>query len=209
MGKNNKKKKAQKKRNKAQKLRAIQQVRIKDANKSLGPVISEMQNPFAGLNEDERKQAIQEIAQKSEEVYQNSLAKIRNILQRYDPVLLMSIMARYGLSVGVGVDGIKKKDSEFTIHQSHIEILQSLALQTKPEDLQRQPFGPDVVQEAWDAVKNLMLARNYRDLAQSIEDDLEEEKAVRLLQQWIKANTYAKVGKEGLLTVTLKSFEFS
>ena len=189
MGKNNRSRRAQKKRKKARKSKAFKKVRINGGDISLGPVLREMQNPFAGLNNDERMQAIKEIAKSNEEMYQDSLTKIRDILQRYDPVILMSIMAQYGLTVGVGVEGIQKKDSDFQIHQAHVEILQALALQIKPEELQRQPFGPDVVQEAWDAVKKLMLARNFKDLSRVAEDDSQEEKAVLVLQQWMKANT--------------------
>jgi len=189
MGINNRKRRAQKKLYKTRKRKELQKKRAKEANKPLGPVLQMLPNPFADLSDDVRKQAIQEIAQKSEKIYQESLAKVREILHRYDPISLLSILASYGLNVGVGDDGIQTKDSDLKIQQFHIEICQGLALQTKPEELQRQPFGPDEVQELWDALINLMQAHNYRDLEQGIEDELEEEKAVRLLQRGMRGYT--------------------
>lgn len=189
MGKNNKIRRDQKKRNKARRRKELKKKGIIKDNKSLGPVLRKMQNPFADLSDVDRKQVIQEIEQNSEKIYQESLVKAREILHHYDPISLLSILASYGLTVGVGVDGIQKKGSDLKILQSHIEICQGLALQTKPEELQRQPFGPDVVQELWDTLINLMQARNYMGLAKGIEDELEEEKALRLLQHRIRGNT--------------------
>jgi hypothetical protein len=189
MGKNNRQRRAQKKRNKIRRAKELKKKRIKKANKLLGPALQMIPNPFADLDDDARKQAIQEISQNSEKIYQKSLAKIKDILHKYDPVTLISVIASYGLTVGVSENGIQAKDSDFKIHQAHIELCQGLALQIKPEGLQRQPFGPDVVTKLWDSLDNLMNAYNYRGLAQGIENEHEDAKAVRLVQQGIRGNT--------------------
>lgn len=148
-----------------------------------------MQNPFANLSDIDRKQAIQEFIQNSEKIYQESLAKVREILHRYDPISILSLLATYGLTVGVGKTGIQKNDSDFEMLQSHVEICQALALQIKSEELQRQLVDNDVFQELCDALIKLMRADDYRDLEPGIEDEPEEAKEVRLLQQMIRINT--------------------
>jgi hypothetical protein len=190
MGKNNRARRAQKKRNQAWRSKGLNRKRLQqETDKPLGPVLRELQNPFAALNEDERKQVMQETEQSSEKIYQESLEKIKDALSRYDPIQLMSVLASYGLTVGVGDDGIRKKDSDFEIHQAHIEILQGLALQVNPSEIQRQPCGPDIVQEVWDNLVNLMRSYFFRDLAQGMENESAEDKAVRLLQKEMRSNT--------------------
>ena len=191
MGKNNRIRRAQKKSRKAKRKKELKKRNRIASNKSLslGPALQMMPNPFADLTDSDRKQVIKEIAQNSEETYSESLAKIIEILHRYDPLSLLSILATYGLTVSIGDDGIQTKDSDAKIYQSHIEICQSLALQIKPEELQKQPFGPDVVQELWDSLTDLTPAHSYRDLAKSFKEESKEEKAVMLLQQWMKSNT--------------------
>jgi len=189
MGKNNKIRRDKKKRDKARRRREVKKKRKIKGNKSLGPVLMMMHNPLANLSDIDRKQAIQEIEHNSEKTYKESLLKVRELLHHYDPISLLSILASYGLTVGVGANGIKTKDSDLEIQQSHIEIFQALALQTKPEELQGQLFGPEVVQELWDTLIRLVRARNYIGLAQGIEDKSEEEKAVWLLQHGIRINT--------------------
>ena len=190
MGKNNRKRRAQKKRKKSLRKKELNKKRIKDANRPISPVFHTMQNPFSGLTDAERKQAIQGLAQNSEKAFQESLSKIKDIIYRYDSVPLLAILATYGLTVGVGDNGVQKtKDSDFNIHQSHLEIFQALALQPKPNELQRLPFSPDVVQEVWDTLIKLMQAYSYMDLEQITKHELDEEKAVTLLQQQMRGNT--------------------
>lgn len=189
MGKDNRQRRAQKKRNKARRTKELKKQRIKEANKPLGPALQMIPNPFGDMDDNVRKKAIQEITQNSEKIYQESLTKIKDILHHYDPVTLLSIISSYGLTVGVSDNGIQAKDSDFKIHQAHLELCQGFALQIKPEELQRQPFGPDVVKELWDSLNSLMNAHNYRGLAQGLENELDDAKAVRLVQQEIRGNT--------------------
>ena len=146
-------------------------------------------NPFADLDQSTRKKAIQEIAQNSEKIYQESLAIIKGILHKYDPVNILSVISSYGLTIGVGDNGIQTKDSDYKIYQAHLEICQGLALQLKPEEMQKLPFGPDVVKEIWDSLVMLMNAYNYRGLAQDVDNESEDCIAVRLLQQGIRGST--------------------
>ncbi len=91
--------------------------------------------------------------------------------------------------VGVGGHGVQKKDSEFKIHQSHLELLQAFALQINPEKMQNKIVGPDVVQDLWEAIINLVTAYHQRKIAEITKDDLEVQTGIKLLQDWIRSNT--------------------
>lgn len=189
MGKNNRTRRIKKQRLKKLRKEKGRKKQISKESGSIGPVLQMMDHPFSNLDDDGRKRLIQEISENSEKAYQEVLTKIRKILIEYDPALLLSILASYGLTAPVGADGITKKDSEFTIYQAHIEICQALALQFKNEDLQKKPFGPDVVQELWDALVELTQSQNYRNINDLNEEHSDDEKSVILLQQWMRGNT--------------------
>lgn len=107
---------------------------------------------------------MQAIAEKSEELYRESLEKLLKFVRRYDPITLLAIVTSYSLSVPISHKGIQKTDSEFALYQSHIEFLQALMLQIEPERLERDVFGPDVVQQTIDALASLMQAQSFRQL---------------------------------------------
>jgi len=65
MGKKNRERRAQKNRNRARRSKALKKKRMKEANKSLGPVLQMIPNPFVELDDDTRKQAICEISENS------------------------------------------------------------------------------------------------------------------------------------------------
>jgi hypothetical protein len=190
MGKRNKQRRAQKNRDKARKRkRARQKANDISRPRSSPLVLRELNNPFGHLSDDERAQAIQAIAERSEEVYGESLKKLIESVQQYDPVILLSIIASYSLSVTVNDNGVQGSDSELLLYQSHVEFLQALMLQIELEQLEHEAFGPDVVQEAIDALVKLMQARNFRQMSSSDDGLSDDERAVRLIQQWMRGNT--------------------
>lgn len=190
MGKNNRQRRAMKKRKKMMLRKDRQKNKMGNKEESIGPSLLSLNNPFADLTDDERQEVIQEIAKNSEKVYQESLSKIKELLTNNDPIILLSVLASYGLTVNVGADGIQTKDSDLEIHQAHVEICQGLALQLKAEDLIRSPFGPDVVTELKDALINLMLSDSHRNFEMDFKDRSDDVKAIKLLQQFIRANTH-------------------
>ena len=190
MGKNNRRRRSHKKSRRAKKRRELKKNNTKSSKSSFvsGPVLRKIPNPFDHLSESEREQVLKEIAEGNEKSYSASLSKISELFHLYEPTLLLSALASYGLTTSVGKDGVQARDSDAKIHQSHVEICQALALQTNINALSTQPPPPDIIQELWDAITTLTTSHSYRDIA-NFEDDSVEEKAVSLLQQWIKQNT--------------------
>ncbi len=191
MGKNNRKRKSQKKcRQKKWKKELQRKSRVSNKKpQSFAPIFQLAPNPFEGLSEAEHAEVIKEIASNSEKIYSEALGTIVDIFKKFDPTLLLSILANYGLTTGVTSDGVTPVDSDAKISQSHIEICQGLALQICPDEFQYNPAPPAVIQELWDAVTELARAHNFRDIGNNYGEESVEEKAVRTLQHWMKSNT--------------------
>ena len=157
---------------------------------SLAPTLHEIPNPFAAMSDDQRRSAIAEIANKNEEDYQQALSDLRHILRRYNPLLVLSIMGSYGLSVPVDpTSGITKLDSDFDLYPFHIEILQALSLQVEPAELSGAPFGPDVAAQVREGIMVLCEAQNYRRFDPDGADLPDDRKAIALAQLLIRGAT--------------------
>ncbi len=192
MGKNNrarrKRKLAQKAARKKRQRKAVGGVR----SRTLAPAIHTIPNPFAGLSDDQRRLAVAELASRSEDTYQEALSDLRDILRRHDPLLVLSIMAWYGLTAPVDqTKGVTKLDSDYDLYPFHVEILQALALETEPADLSRTPFGPNVTTRVRDRIKALCDAQNFRRFDPDGVDLPEDEKTVALAQRLIRSTTQA------------------
>ena len=80
-------------------------------------------NPFEGLSHEQRRLAIEEIAKISEKKYQETLSELRAMLQRHNPLLVLSHMSYYGLTVAVDeTSGVTKLDRDYEIFPFHVEI---------------------------------------------------------------------------------------
>ena len=173
-----------------QKLTRKKRTRRTSKGVSLAPTIHTIPDPFAGLSDEQRRLAIEEAAKKSEELYQEALSELRDTLCQHNPLLVLSIMASYGLTVPVSqVTGVTKLDSDFDLYPFHVEILQALCLQIEPTDLSGAPFGPDVPTQVRERIKTLCDAHNFRRLAPDGVDLPDDEKTIALAQQLIRANT--------------------
>jgi len=185
MGKNNRARSRHKKRNTKKKKTYVSESPIS----SLGPAWSELPNPFASLDDNQRQILVKELDENSEKAYNDSLAKILEILEKHDPFVLLSILSSYGLTVGVSDHGVTEKDSDHKIHQAHVEILQGLALHINPSKYQYYPPTPDIVQDLWDAITSLLDSLHLRGLSQHASKGSDQEKAISFLQYRIRGNT--------------------
>ena len=176
----------------AQKKRQREKSKGGGKSRTLAPNLHTFPNPFAGLSDDQRRLAIEELAKKSEVQYQEALSDLRKILRRHNPLLLLSIMTSYGLGAPVDkTTGVTKLDSDFEIYPFHVEILQALSLQIEPADLSGAPFGPDVSTQVCEKIKTLCVAQNFRRFDPDGADLPDDEKTVALAQQLIRGATQA------------------
>ena len=193
MSKNNRARRKRKLAQKAaQKKRRRERSKARGQRQTLAPTFHKFPNPFDGLSDEQRQLAVEEIAKKSDEKYQEALSDLRAILQRRHPLLVLSHMSCYGLSVGVDeTAGVTKLDSDFEILQFHVEFLQALSLQIEPREMSGEPFGPDVLIQAWDNVKTLCELHNFRRFSPARVALPDDEKTVALVQERIRGVTRA------------------
>ena len=191
MSKNNRTRRKQKLAlNAAQKKRRREKLKAQDERQTLAPTFQAFLNPFEGLSDDQRRQEIEEIAKRSDVNYQEALSDLSAILRQSDPLLLLSHMSCYGLSTSVDeTAGVTMLDSDCEISPFHVEILQALSLQIEPRELSDKPIGPDVQMHAWNQVKTLCDAHNFRRLDPSVADLPDDEKAVGLAQEMVRGAT--------------------
>ena len=151
-----------------------------------------LRNPFEGLSDEQRRLAIKEIATNSEEKYQGALSELRAILRRHNPLLVLSHMSSYGLSVAVDeTTGVTKLDSDYEIFPFHVEILQALLLQIAPDELSGEPFPPHVLTQVWDQVKTLCDTQNFRQLNPAGMHLPDDKMAIALAQHLMRGATQA------------------
>lgn len=193
MSKNNRARRKRKLAQKAaQKKRRRERSKDRGQKQTLAPTFHKFPNPFEGLSDEQRRLAVKEIAKKSDEKYHETLSDLMAILQRHHPLLVLSQMSCYGLSVGVDeTAGVTKLDSDYEIYQFHVEILQALSLQIEPREMSGEPFGPDVLKQVWDNVRTLCDLHNLRRLSPARLALSDDEKTVALVQERIRGATRA------------------
>jgi hypothetical protein len=158
VGKKNKARRAVKK---SQKTRRLKKLKIQQTLKSItksslsSPVFTMLDNPFGHLNDDQRRDLVREIGETNKTKFRESLNTIQSLLKSHDPITLLAIVFGYGLTVGVGDNGVQSKEGQGGLNQSHVEILQALFLQIPRHDWGQNPVTSDVVQRAWEALIEL------------------------------------------------------
>lgn len=193
MSKNNRVRRKQKLAQKAaQKKRRRERSKARGQGQTLAPTFYKFPNPFEGLSDDQRQLEIEKIVKNSDEKYQEALSDLRAILRRHNPLVMLSQMSCYGLSVGVDeTAGVTTLDSDSELLQFHVEILQALSLQLEPCELSGEPFGPDVLMQVWNNVKTLCSMHNFRRLIPAGVDLPDNEKSVASVQRLIRGATQA------------------
>ena len=176
----------------AQKKRRRGKSKDRGQGQTLAPTFHMLRNPFEGLSDDQRRSAIEEIARNSEEKYQEALSELKAILRRHHPLLVLSHMSFYGLSVAIDeTAGLTKLDSDYEMFPYRVEILQALLLQIPPEKLSGKPFGPQVLTQVWDQVKTLCDVHNFRQSDPAGVQLRDDEMAVALAQHRMRSATQA------------------
>ena len=191
MGKDNKVRRKQKAaRRAAQRKRQQQKLEARKRDQTFAPTIYRVPHPFEGLSDDQRQLAIQKIAESGEKQYQEALSNLRGILRRHHPLLVLSLMSYYGLSILVNnTTGITKQESDWNILPFHIEILQALCLQIKDDDLSSKPFIPDILEQIRNHLKKLGDAHSIRKFNRTDIDLPDDKTAVKLVQQLMRDTT--------------------
>jgi hypothetical protein len=153
--------------------------------------LTELQHPFAEIPADVLTQGLTEVGRKQAEKFIATTSTIQELIAGTDPLLLMSSMAAYGLTVGIGDDGTIHRPKEQKILPAHVELTQALCLRLSTNEHSRMPALPDTVQSVCDTFTDWSEQFHWKRLIQ-LESVVGEAERKRLaVQESMRLNTQA------------------
>ncbi len=186
-------KKLKRKRNTQKRKRIIRRKRKDSKRKNSkifkGPSFYKIPNPFADLDESERNKIIKEVSENSEDKYQRSLLRLKELLAIHEPKIILSMLTSYGLMVRATEKGVESENSILGLHQAHVEFCQALSLQINAAKLQHLPLMPKVFEEICSLLKEIYRSEMFRGLVNESKVDDENMKAIKRLQFLVRGNT--------------------
>ena len=146
-----------------------------------GPVF--FQHPFTGLPREKLVPALVEHAKLSRERYHSVLSEILDVLRSADPLQTITALAAFGLTTPVDSDGVGGSwlnNDRFS--QSHVELIQALALALPAENWSHTPPNPSQIQKLFDLLPVLADAFAHQRMAIMGQNRSDEHKAVTMVQ---------------------------
>jgi hypothetical protein len=154
------------------------------------PVFVKEENPFAGLSRAEIDAMFTSAGERYVEEYITQLASLKSLITPLNRLHLTSLLAVHGLSRGVTDLGeIQERDEKTTVQQSHVELLQALALAVPPSSSTTKAAHPQTIQQVWDALMAVADAFARKRYSQMAKTSNPEERAVLGFQEWLRLHT--------------------
>jgi len=148
-----------------------------------------LENPFAGIPKEKRKEFVETMQKESVVTFEDSLNELKNLLKKYNPLLILSFLSNYNLTAFTDDKEIKSLGEEYKINQAEIEICQSLILQINPKELKFEiPLG-DTYDKVQGLLSKLTLSNHYQQMTPDIIDMTDEKASIRLIQEYVKLHT--------------------
>lgn len=163
--------------------------KVKSHKASKGLMFTRLNNPFSGLSQEVIAEILVEAGRSHERDFTESLEKLVEKINSVDVLHLLSILAVYGLSVGMTETGKTSKKKTPTIHQAHVELVQALALSSSTSKQSYEPIQPHQVQEICDLLISFDTSFNFKRLVQIKNAKTEEKKAILQVQEWLRLHT--------------------
>ncbi len=146
-----------------------------------------LENPFANISEEDKRKVIDEIQKVNEKDYFESLVRLQEILKEYNPIVILSFIANYGLTMGIGENSIQEYNRQ--IHQAHVEICQALTLQIEVENFNNKTPTPEILQNILDLLEKIILSNQLKNQESSILDLPKNEVNIRQVRDYIISHT--------------------
>lgn len=149
-----------------------------------------MKHPFSILSREAVLKGLVEIGKTHKDEFPRRLEEIEIILRSVDPLLMISMLATYGLMGGVDGNGNISsgyKGDEF--NQSHVELAQAFCLRIPFAECSRELPRPDTIQQLFDLLPELSKAFGMMRFVQLEQERSEENKAVLVIQEELRLHT--------------------
>jgi len=172
---------------KNKKRRSLKQKRPR--GKKSGPVFTRFESPFKDMPSKELIRGLVKTGKSYESEFRESLDELKFHIQASNPLHLLSVLSKYGLTTGMTESGKTTHKGPDSFSQSHAELAQALALQIPVKELSPEPTAPQKVQEVWDLLLSTSNAFTMKRFVQVEKAETKEEKALLGLQERIRAHT--------------------
>ncbi|PSW55895.1 hypothetical protein [Photobacterium leiognathi] len=153
------------------------------------PVMAQFNNPFSGLSDEQRKEALTIMGDKSKEDVIESLEFLEEMLRKYDAITLIANIAFYGLTIGVSNSGVLSKESASGVEQAHVELLQAILLKIPESEVGLYPVTPDVIQAVIDKLQIVSQAFALSRMSESWIEFSDSESAINVIQEKLRSHT--------------------
>ncbi|MFV3407950.1 hypothetical protein ACNH6C_05060 [Bdellovibrio bacteriovorus] len=147
-----------------------------------------LQNPFENMSDSGRHEVLEAIEKSAEENFSKSLNQIDHILERVDPLQLLSMFSYYYLTTHISTKQKTDKGAGSTFSQYHAELLQACILR-KDKISDRSPATSNDFQIMLDSLSNLSQSLNLRDLRKGKSGRTDSEFAIEALSRRIAMHT--------------------
>jgi len=184
-----------KKKRDARKIKSKRQLNKLKENRSgnnsiLSPIpLKPFSNPFAQLTEEQRKDIFSKVSSDSKKKVSELLDSIESTLRKYDPTIILSIIAGYSLTAGAGDNGVQYTESLDRPSQANIELLQAISLKIPRNEIGLIPPTPEIIQKIWNELKGVGQAFTLSRMTPDNFKSSEAEQAITMVQEFIRGHT--------------------
>jgi hypothetical protein len=147
-------------------------------------------HPFSNIPHEVLIEGLTEAGRRNVERFPDLLDKTQNRINSVDALQAIATLSTYGVMSGITDAGKRKpllKSERF--NQSHVELVQALALRVPEDQRSRRLCHPDIVQELLDGLPDLADAFHQRRFVQMEATRTQDEKAVLALQEHLRLHT--------------------
>jgi hypothetical protein len=133
---------------------------------------------------------LRQIGVSASDTYKDLLQETRKIIQSSEPLQLLATLASHGLTVGIAKDGRQSRligDERFS--QQHVELVQALCLTIGADEFIGGLVNPADIQRLFELLPELGQAYGLHRLSALDDSSSDEEKSIRLLQQYLRLHT--------------------
>ena len=170
-----------------QKKRRQRRAKTRTSNRG-GPVF--FKHPFAEIPRERLRTALVEHAKASERTFQDTLDEILRILRTNEPLQAIAMLAVFGLFGAVTDEGKRvslSNDRRFT--QAHAELAQALSLTIPRTEIPINPPNGPAMQQLFELLPKVGDAFAHRRLLTFEQERSDEQKAITLVQELLRAHT--------------------
>jgi len=150
-----------------------------------------VKSPFADVPRKELIEGLIEVGMSYQEDYSSALARVRHLIRSFDVLQIIASLSVYGLFGGVTEHETLTSSYKEEFLQSHVELVQALALQIPEIELSSTPATPNIIQELFELLPKLGQAFHLRRLATVKEKSSTQEQHQKALQEHLRIHTQA------------------